>query len=134
MTTNCSTFVVPTHDCSSNGPRKSHWCRISVQGRAPAVVQGRKHCDKVEATTGAREPKITKRMGACEKCKPDKPETHEQVVDDTGCTASYESVKKCMKEHQGNISDCIEEWTRFKSCFAEKKYAEGRGLGSSEMK
>ena len=58
---------------------------------------------------------------SCEKCKPDKPETHEQVVDDTGCTTAYDSVKQCMKTHDGNVRDCIEEWTSFKKCFSEKK-------------
>lgn len=60
----------------------------------------------------------------CEKCKPDKPETHGQVVDDTGCTKAYESVKRCMKVNKGNVGDCVEEWDEFKRCFSEKKLAE----------
>ena len=60
-------------------------------------------------------------MGACDKCKPDKPETHEQVVGDAGCATFYASVKKCMKVHQGNVADCAEEWKSFKKCFNDQK-------------
>ena len=57
----------------------------------------------------------------CEKCKPDKPETHGQVVDNTGCTNAYESVKRCMVKYKGNVGDCKSEWAAFRKCFSEKK-------------
>jgi hypothetical protein len=57
----------------------------------------------------------------CEKCKPDRPETHEQVVQDSGCKSSYQSVNECMKIHNGNVSDCNEEWASFRACFAKEK-------------
>lgn len=31
----------------------------------------------------------------CEKCKPDKPETHENLVYDTGCKVPYSFVEQC---------------------------------------
>ena len=56
---------------------------------------------------------------ACEKCKPDRPETHESAISNSlnnSCTIEYDLVQKCMKEYNGNISNCQEVWSAFKSC------------------
>lgn len=58
---------------------------------------------------------------ACEKCRPDKPETHDQISRDSGCDTQYQSVKRCMEENQGNVSDCRAQWSEFRSCFKVQK-------------
>ena len=58
---------------------------------------------------------------ACEKCKPDKPEQHDALVDRTGCAIQYDKVKTCMRKYAGNVSDCDAEWTSFRACFASLK-------------
>jgi hypothetical protein len=52
---------------------------------------------------------------ACEKCKPDKPEQHDALVDRTGCAIQYDKVKMCMRKYAGNVSDCDAEWTSFRA-------------------
>jgi len=58
---------------------------------------------------------------ACEKCKPDKPEAHEQLTRDTGCEVQYKAVSECMEKHRGNITNCKEQWATFKTCFKNKE-------------
>ena len=58
---------------------------------------------------------------ACEKCKPDKPEQHDALVNRTGCTSQYDKVKACMQKYAGNVSDCDAEWMNFRACFADLK-------------
>jgi hypothetical protein len=52
----------------------------------------------------------------CEKCKPDKPQDHPYLVEQTGCQKFYEEVDKCMKNYHGNIGDCKKEWKDFQKC------------------
>ena len=57
----------------------------------------------------------------CEKCKPDKPEVHDQLSRDTGCDAQYQVVKTCMEQNRGSVSQCKDQWVDFKTCFSEQK-------------
>jgi hypothetical protein len=57
---------------------------------------------------------------ACEKCKPDKPETHEQLTKGD-CESQYKAVRECMELRKGNVKDCKDEWTNFRVCFREGK-------------
>lgn len=58
----------------------------------------------------------------CEKCKPDKVEDHPYLIQKTGCQESYSKVDLCMKEFQGNISSCREEWKVFQECLKKARF------------
>lgn len=54
----------------------------------------------------------------CEKCKPaDKPAAEiNSAVQNTGCAPLYPAVEACMKQYQGNIASCRQEWDAFQQC------------------
>ena len=58
---------------------------------------------------------------ACEKCKPDKPQDHPFLIEQTGCQQSYDAVDKCMKANQGNVSSCRQEWKDFQNCVRDRE-------------
>ncbi len=58
----------------------------------------------------------------CEKCKADHcPANTEQIVQDTGCSVTYDIMDKCMKVNSGNIASCRNEWDKFRECMKETK-------------
>ena len=59
----------------------------------------------------------------CEKCVPNKTETHAGIVEDLGCRKEYDVVNTCMKESVGNIASCKDQWDAFRKCYADKKKA-----------
>ena len=60
----------------------------------------------------------------CEKCVPNKPEAHADLVQSSGCNSEYEAVNVCMKgPGNGNISSCKDQWDKFRKCFELSKAA-----------
>ena len=67
----------------------------------------------------------------CLKCKPDHPEKHDQISQESGCNTQYKQVELCMKIHKGNIGDCKVEWDAFRICFARVKSSSPRNVSTS---
>ncbi len=57
----------------------------------------------------------------CEKCRQDQNADHSSVVQSTGCADSYAVVDRCMKQFNGNISNCKVEWENFNTCLKSQK-------------
>ncbi len=57
----------------------------------------------------------------CDKCVPNKPEVHDDLVETSGCSMEYEAVKACMKEMNGNVSSCKDQWNTFRQCHGTSK-------------
>ena len=58
----------------------------------------------------------------CEKCKQTDKSTSdlEVKIEKIGCSILYNQLEMCMKEKNGNISSCREEWSSFRSCYEKK--------------
>ena len=44
----------------------------------------------------------------------------EVKIEKIGCSILYNQLEMCMKEKNGNISSCREEWSSFRSCYEKK--------------
>jgi len=59
----------------------------------------------------------------CEKCRQDQNADHSQVIQSNACKDIYSEVDRCMKQFNGNISDCREQWSKFNECLKKNKSA-----------
>src|SRR5690349_6764379 len=62
----------------------------------------------------------------CLTCKPGDATHHQSAVANTGCESSYALVDVCMKQHNGSVSACKDQWELFRKCHEQGKNAKAQ--------